>query len=296
LPESKACLDSIQKIFDSLQYCIFEIAVHTDSRGTPEFNDDISQRRADQLMRYFIYYESADSGRLIPKGYGESAPVLLRQDLMLPDSTIVPKGIMLTENFISSYKEPDMEVYEFLHRQNRRIEFKITGFTEPYNSIKDCMSFCNIDFSHPGTGQYFIPGHLYHFLFESLSGEPDQCMDSIINCINRMSDVVFEIATFTDSRNTAEYNLTLSSRLAQQQRNTFIERGADSTRLTAKGYGESSPRILEHDIELPDGTIVPKGTELTEEFILRYKADQSNFEVLHQLNRRLEIRVVAVRD
>ncbi|MDQ1315719.1 MAG: OmpA-like protein [Pseudomonadota bacterium] len=51
-----------------------EVAGHTDSRGSDEYNVDLSQRRAEAVRNYLISKGIA-AERLSAKGYGESRPV-----------------------------------------------------------------------------------------------------------------------------------------------------------------------------------------------------------------------------
>ena len=51
-----------------------QIEGHTDSRGTDEFNLDLSQRRANSVVA-FLVKEGVAAGRLKPVGFGESKPV-----------------------------------------------------------------------------------------------------------------------------------------------------------------------------------------------------------------------------
>lgn len=51
-----------------------EIEGHTDSRGTEAYNLKLSQKRAENVMKYLIDY-GIDPGRLKAVGYGESMPI-----------------------------------------------------------------------------------------------------------------------------------------------------------------------------------------------------------------------------
>nr|HMQ64309.1 OmpA family protein [Flavilitoribacter sp.] len=51
-----------------------EIASHTDARGSDKFNENLSQRRAEAIVRYLIE-KGISKSRLRAKGYGESRPV-----------------------------------------------------------------------------------------------------------------------------------------------------------------------------------------------------------------------------
>jgi OOP family OmpA-OmpF porin len=51
-----------------------EIQGHTDNTGSDEYNQGLSQRRADAVKAYFVDKGIAE-GRLSTMGYGESQPV-----------------------------------------------------------------------------------------------------------------------------------------------------------------------------------------------------------------------------
>jgi OOP family OmpA-OmpF porin len=51
-----------------------EISGHTDSRGSSDYNRDLSQRRADSVKTYFTS-RGVNAGRLTSIGYGEDKPV-----------------------------------------------------------------------------------------------------------------------------------------------------------------------------------------------------------------------------
>lgn len=79
---------------------ILEIRSHTDSKGSNDFNLNLSQRRAEVIKRY-LEQNGIPKNRLIAKGYGESAPVNGCVD-----------GVLCTES---------------QYRENRRTEFKVVG-------------------------------------------------------------------------------------------------------------------------------------------------------------------------
>ncbi|MEM5585408.1 OmpA family protein [Roseibium sp. AS2] len=60
----------------------FQIAGHTDLRGTAAYNLDLSRRRAFMVAEFLAAFFSIPRERLVPVGYGESRPV----DRYNPDS------------------------------------------------------------------------------------------------------------------------------------------------------------------------------------------------------------------
>ena len=52
-----------------------EVQGHTDDQGEDDYNLDLSQRRAETVVAYLGLF-GVDGGRLVPKGFGESKPVM----------------------------------------------------------------------------------------------------------------------------------------------------------------------------------------------------------------------------
>jgi len=52
------------------------ISGHTDSYGTPEYNLDLSKRRASSIMEYLIYFGNVPRARVEAEGYGSTMPIV----------------------------------------------------------------------------------------------------------------------------------------------------------------------------------------------------------------------------
>lgn len=70
---------------------------------------------------------------------------------------------------------------------------------------------------------------------------PDAALElsKILDVMQQNPNIVVDIRSHTDSRNSAEYNRKLSDRRAKSTMNWLVKNGIDKKRLTAKGYGES---------------------------------------------------------
>jgi outer membrane protein OmpA-like peptidoglycan-associated protein len=77
-----------------------ELSAHTDSRGTDEYNETLSQRRAEAIRYYLIDNKKIYPERLTSKGYGEYVPLAPNEN---PDGTDNAEG----------------------RQRNRRCEFRI---------------------------------------------------------------------------------------------------------------------------------------------------------------------------
>ncbi|GIZ09149.1 OmpA family protein [Flavobacterium sp. UMI-01] len=70
---------------------------------------------------------------------------------------------------------------------------------------------------------------------------PDAALElsKILDVMMQNPTIKIDIRSHTDSRQTEAYNKKLSERRADSTKNWLIQNGIDSSRLTAKGYGES---------------------------------------------------------
>ncbi|WP_268034411.1 OmpA family protein [Algoriphagus sp. PAP.12] len=92
-------LDKLVQILKDNPSIRIELSSHTDSRSSDEYNQDLSQRRAQSAVDYIVS-QGIDKDRLVAKGYGES-------QLIIPNATT-----------------------EEEHQVNRRTEFKVIEIKE----------------------------------------------------------------------------------------------------------------------------------------------------------------------
>ncbi len=72
---SKASLDRIVMLLESNPNLKLEFASHTDSRGTDEYNDELSWQRAKSVVDYLVQ-TGINKNRLTWKGYGKRYPIV----------------------------------------------------------------------------------------------------------------------------------------------------------------------------------------------------------------------------
>jgi peptidoglycan-associated lipoprotein len=135
-----------------------------------------------------------------------------------------------------------------------------------------------------------LPNILYDFGKYDLRPESMVSLDKLVETLNDNPKVTIELMSHTDSRDTEEYNQKLSQQRAQVVVDYLIQKGIAADRLTAVGYGESSPKVVDQQIA-KDAPFLKEGTVLTEQFINSLPNDEQK-EIAHQVNRRTEFRVL----
>ncbi len=120
-PQFKDSLNGLVRTMEDNPTIVIELASHTDTRGGYEYNDTLSQRRAQTVVDYLIA-QGIDPARMEAVGYGKRSPREISQD-MEREGFFFEAGTVLTESFINSL--PDEEHREVAHQLNRRTEFRV---------------------------------------------------------------------------------------------------------------------------------------------------------------------------
>jgi len=135
-----------------------------------------------------------------------------------------------------------------------------------------------------------LPNILYDFGKWDLRPESMVSLDKLVETLFDNPEVTIELMSHTDSRDTEAYNQDLSQRRAQVVVQYLIEKGIEPERLSPKGYGESTPKIVTAELVAQD-PFLKTGTALTEQYINSLANDEQR-EIAHQINRRTEFRVL----
>lgn len=120
--------DTVKKILTILldnPTMVAEIGAHTDTRGNDDYNQKLSERRANEVVKYLVD-NGIDAKRLKAKGYGETSPRKLQRDMIGSETKYVfKKDTELTDDFINEIKKTEGDkVFEDAHRLNRRVVVK----------------------------------------------------------------------------------------------------------------------------------------------------------------------------
>ncbi len=135
-----------------------------------------------------------------------------------------------------------------------------------------------------------LPNILYDFGKWELRPESMVSLDKLVETLIDNPNVTIELMSHTDSRDTEEYNQDLSQKRAQVVVQYLIEKGIETERLTARGYGESLPKVVDAPTA-SQNSFLKTGTALTEPYINVLPNDEQK-EIAHQINRRTEFKVL----
>jgi outer membrane protein OmpA-like peptidoglycan-associated protein len=98
--ESNPELNKLLNLLNNNPNYIIELSSHTDARGSNGYNNRLSQRRAEAVVRWLVS-KGVDRDRLVPRGYGES---------------------IATNKCVNNVPCSEKE-----HQMNRRTEFRVLG-------------------------------------------------------------------------------------------------------------------------------------------------------------------------
>jgi peptidoglycan-associated lipoprotein len=135
-----------------------------------------------------------------------------------------------------------------------------------------------------------LPNIFYDYAKWDLRPESMVSLDKLVETLNDNPGITIELMSHTDSRGSAEDNIVLSQKRAQSVVDYLVTKGIDITRLTARGYGESTPKKVDEKT-IQDFDFLPKDQILTEEYINSLPGVEKQ-EKAHQVNRRTEFRVI----
>jgi outer membrane protein OmpA-like peptidoglycan-associated protein len=162
------------------------------------------------------------------------------------------------KNYNISYESDGFLFYS----ENRQIDKK-TNYYEIYKEIQLPPII---------VGSKVVLNNIF-FDFDKATLRPTSNVElrNIIRFLNKYPNVKIEIAGYTDSKGTDEYNIKLSDERALAVVTYLTKNGIAKNRLVAKGYGETLPDSAN---ENSDGSDNPKG---------------------RQLNRRVEMKIIEVK-
>lgn len=122
--EAKEDLDGLITLLELNPNVSIELSSHTDRKGEDEYNDRLSQRRADAVVEYLIS-KGIVKDRLTSVGYGKRQPKTVTRSIV-KKYDFLKEGDILDETFIGQLTPEQQEIADQI---NRRTEFKVLSIT-----------------------------------------------------------------------------------------------------------------------------------------------------------------------
>ena len=137
-PESMVSLDKLVKILTVNSHITIELSANTDYRGGDEYNQKLSEGRAQSVMNYLIS-KGIKADRLTSVGNGEKNPKMISAKTkngrkILSKYKFLKNGDKLTETFINKLETDEQK--EICHQLNRRTEFRVLRDDYGINAVK----------------------------------------------------------------------------------------------------------------------------------------------------------------
>lgn len=123
-PRSTEALDRLVALLNENPHITIELSAHTDSRGSDAYNLQLSQRRAESVVRYLTQH-GIKADRLTPKGYGQQRPIIVSKKLTETYPFLHVKDT-LHAAFIAKLPAEQQEI---CHGLNRRTAFRVLRTT-----------------------------------------------------------------------------------------------------------------------------------------------------------------------
>ena len=117
-------LNRLVKLLNDNPNITIELSAHTDMKGTDEYNNELSQKRAQSCCDYLVK-QGIERERLTPVGYGKTVPMVGTKALH-DKYPWIPLEQRLDEAFINTLPADKQEI---CNQINRRTEFKVLRTT-----------------------------------------------------------------------------------------------------------------------------------------------------------------------
>lgn len=148
----------------------------------------------------------------------------------------------------------------------------------------------NVDFQLSPVGRPVQMDNIfYDFGKWTLRADSEEGLQELVKLLNDNPNITIEIGAHTDYVGNNTFNKDLSEKRAQSVVNYLIQAGIAKDRLTAVGYGEEQPFVV--DVRTArEHKFLKENDKLTEEFVLELEPAEQ--EIANQINRRTEFRVL----
>ncbi len=212
--DAQPVLDKLASLMNEHAYLDLMVRSHTDARASDEYNEKLSNSRADAVAAY-LGEKGIASSRVHEEWFGEKE---LANDC--GDGVPCP---------------------ERSHQLNRRSELVLMAFADEqreYELPADLLDLC----SKPNLGiQMNVPTVYFDFDKANLRAEGVKQLERLLLLMKEREGVLLALEGHTDVRGSEAYNEGLSERRAEVVRDFLTNRGIDESRISYKWFGKSRP-------------------------------------------------------
>ena len=157
------------------------------------------------------------------------------------------------------------------------------------DSVKESQEYV-LQFPLPSiNAPVLVRNVFYEFDKATLTDDSRVALDRLVALLTENPNVTIELSAHCDYRGNDAYNELLSQKRSESVVTYLVAHGIKSDRLTAKGYGESRPKIVSKKVT-EAYAYLHVGDTLTEAYIK--KLPEKEQEECNALNRRTEFRVL----
>ena len=136
-----------------------------------------------------------------------------------------------------------------------------------------------------------LPKILFDLAKWDLRPESMVSLDTVAEILERNPNIVVELRSHTDYRDTDEKNQVLSQHRADTCVKYLISKGIEAERMVPVGMGESEPYTIPEGYKGYGAGEFDAGTTLSESYIKRLATNDKK-EIAHQINRRTDMKVL----
>jgi outer membrane protein OmpA-like peptidoglycan-associated protein len=219
--EAAPTLDKIASLMQQYEFVDLLVGSHTDARASKEYNDALSQRRADAVGDYLSKYN-------IPKER-------VRLDWFGEEKHVNDCG--------DGVPCPEAE-----HQLNRRSELVLEAFSDKNKTYELPREFMGRDICDPtdlfealNAEINDVPTIYFDFDKSDLRSVHKKELERVSLLLQRLVNLQLNINGHTDQRGNDAYNMELSERRAKTVTDYLTKKGIDPKRLKSEWLGKTQP-------------------------------------------------------
>jgi outer membrane protein OmpA-like peptidoglycan-associated protein len=211
-------LDKIAELMNKYSFIDLKVGSHTDARASKEYNEALSERRADAVRDYLAKYNIPES-RVRLDWFGEEKR---------------------TNECGDGVPCPETE-----HQLNRRSELILEAFPDKNIDYEMPAELMGKDICDPAALfsalNHEVPTIYFDFDKSTLRPVHKTELERLVLLLQRMGSLNLQIEGHTDQRGNEEYNMKLSERRAKAVMDYLIKRGVETDRMSSEWLGKTNP-------------------------------------------------------